>query len=162
MNEPCKANNEIIYLVTVQLQTTLFMSTNRKSTELHPPPQFWFLHLPQNSWTNLGNIFSGDYINAKASTTCLFYGAKGSLLTGHRDRRRQPFQVHRGLLARQVPDGGGGRGQRDQAGEFQARGTDLSYSVCTDEKTIKFSSYIRKFWKEQLQSHIWLTAIIYG
>ncbi len=33
--------------------------------------------------------------------------------------------------------------------------------VHTDKKKIKFSSYIRKFWMEQLQSHIWLTASSY-
>ncbi len=37
----------------------------------------------------------------------------------------------------------------------QARG------AWTDKKEIKFSSYIRKFRMEQLQSHIWLTASSY-
>jgi hypothetical protein len=38
----------------------------------------------------------------------------------------------------------------------------LNYSCpFTDKKKIKFSSYIRKFRVEQLQSHIWLTASSY-
>ncbi len=35
------------------------------------------------------------------------------------------------------------------------------WSGCTDKKENKFSSYIRKFRMEQLQSHIWLTAYSY-
>jgi hypothetical protein len=39
----------------------------------------------------------------------------------------------------------------------------LLYCLCrlyTDKKEIKFSSYLRKFWMEQLQSHIWLYGLL--
>ncbi len=36
-----------------------------------------------------------------------------------------------------------------------------SQTLYTDKKKIQFSSYIRKFIMEQLQSHIWLTAFSY-
>jgi hypothetical protein len=42
-----------------------------------------------------------------------------------------------------------------------ALGIYLYGATCTDKKEIKFSSYLRKFRMEQLQSHIWLTAFSY-
>ncbi len=42
------------------------------------------------------------------------------------------------------------------------RSTQIDYQIVyTDKKKRKFSSYIRKFRMEQLQSHIWLTASSY-
>jgi len=70
-----------------------------------------------------------------------------------RDRNRNPAFTRGGSRGGFSGDKGRGRGydarSRGYGGRFNY------YRSCTDKKEIKFSSYIRKFRVEQLQSHIW-------